>query len=190
MSKWLCHKNTWYHSYEALLLLAGLILLSNDSILAWYHNMVCNISTVPTIASLITMCMKEVHQGPDLLFWVPCCIGSVDMRRKQKFSAAVRSTAEFLTRLWWCCHLRCEEWLAPAKGELGPQMQTSHHILKLSFPHKFPWKMAAELWCHPFRHHLVCAVAKSEVWNFCCLNPNPRFRHTGLAKTKVDQNLA
>ena len=44
-SKLLCHDNTWYHNYEALPLLAGLILLSNDTILTWYDNMVHNIST-------------------------------------------------------------------------------------------------------------------------------------------------
>ena len=40
MSRCLCHENAWYHSYEALPLLAGLILLSNDTILTQYDNLV------------------------------------------------------------------------------------------------------------------------------------------------------
>ena len=40
LSKGLRHVNTWYHNYEALLPMAGLNTLSNDTILVWYDDMV------------------------------------------------------------------------------------------------------------------------------------------------------
>ena len=88
MSRCLCHENAWYHSYKAIPLLAGLILLSNDTILTQYDNLVWTYPNKP-----VSMWQP----------WLDHWHWEHQQVERQRYTASACAQSHSTAKLWKCC---------------------------------------------------------------------------------------